>query len=377
MVVSKNQTRGTYVFASGAADFDGTITVMDGDVQELGKLKLNETVRIGDNNYTLRQANGNLGVTITDVTGIEVSRGDIDKSGISDVLFQWTGGGYQLGYWMNGRSVEGGESTWKCTGMTHSKDWEVLGNYVMDGDGNADTVLVGNVEPAPGFKGAYIGYYKDGVDLDENWVTIGYLTNDNNIEWKNKVGNLTGNADANSILWYAPELYALGVWKDGREDWQMISSHFGGTDWTLAGCGDFDGDGKDSVVMSYANGLGFYSVELDGSVTSMGDLNWAGWEIRAIGDFSGDRKDDVVLFHKDTGSMVLLADGNLDSYTSIGQLDPEDWFVVGAGDYNGDQKDDLLVRQYSTGTLGYYVCADQSKWTELGNGVSMDWTVIA
>ena len=75
--------------------------------------------------------------------------------------------------------------------------------------------------------------------------------------------------------------------------------------------------------------------------------------------------------------MVLLADGNLDSYTSIGQLDPEDWFVVGAGDYNGDQKDDLLVRQYSTGTLGYCVCADQSKWTELGNGVSMDWTVIA
>ena len=377
LVVKSNQTRGTYVFASGAADFDGTITVVDGDVQELGKLKLNETVKIGDNNYTLRQANGNLGVTITDVTGIEVSRGDIDKSGISDVLFQWTGGGYQLGYWMNGRSVEGGESTWKCTGMTHSKDWEVLGNYVMDGDGNADTVLVGNVEPAPGFKGAYIGYYKDGVDLDENWVTIGYLTNDNNIEWKNKVGNLTGNADANSILWYAPELYALGVWKDGREDWQMISSHFGGDDWTLAGCGDFDGDGKDSVVMSYANGLGFYSVELDGSVTSMGGLNWAGWEIRAIGDFSGDRKDDVVLFHKDTGSMVLLADGNLDSYTSIGQLDPEDWFVVGAGDYNGDQKDDLLVRQYSTGTLGYYVCADQSKWTELGNGVSMDWTVIA
>ena len=377
LAVKSNQTRGTYVFASGAADFNDTITVVDGDLQELGKLKLNETVKIGDNNYTLRQANGNLGVTITDVTGIEVSRGDIDNSGISDVLFQWTGGGYQLGYWMNGRSVEDGVPTWKCTGMTHSKDWEVLGNYVMDGDGNADTVLFGNVQPEGGFKGAYVGYYRDGVDLDENWVTIGYLTNEDDIDWKNKVGNLTGNADANSILWYAPELYALGVWKDGKEDWQSISSSFGGDDWTLAGCGDFDGDGRDSVVMSYANGLGFYSVEIDGAVTSMGGANWAGWEIRAIGDFSGDRKDDMVLFHKETGSMVLLADGNLDSYTSIGQLDPEDWFVVGAGDYNGDQKDDLLVRQYSTGTLGYYVCAEQSKWTELGDGVGMEWTVIA
>ena len=377
LVVSKYQARGTYVFASGAADFDGTITVVDWNVQELGKLKLNETVKIGDNNYTLHQANGNLGVTITDVTGIGVSRGDIDNSGISDVLFQWTGGGYQLGYWMNGHSVEGGVSTWKCTGMPHSKDWDVLGNYVMDGDGNADTVLFGNVQPEGGFKGAYIGYYKNGIDLDENWVTIGYLTNEGDIDWKNKVGNLTGNADANSILWYAPELYALGVWKDGREDWQTISNSFGGADWTLAGCGDFDGDGRDSVVMSYNNGQMFYAVDLDGTANSLGSANWAGWEIRGIGDFSGDRKDDIVLFHKETGSMVLLADGNLDSYTSIGQLDPNDWFVVGAGDYNGDQKDDLLVRQYSTGTLGYYVCAEQNQWIELGDGVGMEWTVIA
>ena len=377
LVVKSNQTRGTYVFASGAADFDGTITVVDGNVQELGKLNLNETVKIGDSNYTLRQANGNLGVTISDVAGIEVSKGDIDNSGISDVLFQWTGGGYQLGYWMNGHSVENGMSTWKCTGATHSKDWEVLGNYVMDFDGNADTVLVGNVQPEGGFKGAYIGYYKDGVDADENWVTIGYLTNEDDIAWQNKVGNLTGNEGANSIIWYAPELHALGAWKDGKEDWQFISDQYGGTDWTMVGVGDFDGDGRDSIVMSLYNGVGFYSVELDGTVKSMGSGNWVNWEIRAIGDFSGDRKEDIVAFHKETGSMVLFEDGVIEGYTSLGQLDPNDWFVVGAGDYNGDQKDDLLVRQYSTGTLGYYVCAHQDQWVELGNGVDMQWTVIA
>ena len=169
----------------------------------------------------------------------------------------------------------------------------------------------------------------------------------------------------------------LSYWKDGREDWQTVSSEFGGDDWALVGCGDFDGDGADSIVMSLANGAGFYSVELDGTSKSMGETNWSGWEVRAIGDFSGDRKDDVVAFHAETGSMVLFADGNFDSYVSIGQLDPNDWFVVGAGDYNGDQKDDLLVRQYSTGTLGYYVCAEQSQWVELGNGVDMQWTVIA
>ena len=85
----------------------------------------------------------------------------------------------------------------------------------------------------------------------------------------------------------------------------------------------------------------------------------------------------MVLFHAETGSMVMLADGSLDDYTSIGQLDANDWFVVGAGDYNGDAQDDLLVRQYSTGMLGYYTCGDTSDWNVLGYGVDMNWTVIA
>ena len=75
--------------------------------------------------------------------------------------------------------------------------------------------------------------------------------------------------------------------------------------------------------------------------------------------------------------MVMLADGNADSYTSVGQLDANDWFVVGAGDYNDDQKDDLLVRQISTGMLGYYSTGDMAQWNTLGYGVDMNWTVIA
>ena len=134
----------------------------------------------------------------------------------------------------------------------------------------------------------------------------------------------------------------------------------------------------DSVVMNYNNGQLFYTVDIDGSAPrSLGSSDWRGWALRAIGDFAGDGKDDVVLFHELTGSMVLCADGNLDSYVSIGQLAADDWFVVGAGDYNNDQKDDLLVRQKSTGMLGYYVSGDTSQWVELGRGVDMNWTVIA
>ena len=299
-----------------------------------------------------------------------IAKGDIDGNGVSDVLFQYTGGDYQLGYWMNGTSE------WRGQGLRKPAEWEVLGSYDMNMNGNADALLVGNVEVG-GVKGAYIGYYLDSVDTDANWQNIGYLNNADDIAWKNKVGNLTGTDGANSIVWYAPELYALGAWTDGTDSWVTLSGSFGGDDWTLVGCGDFAGTGKDSVLMTYNNGQLFYSVDITGTPAALGDANWSGWDVRAIGDFSGDKKDDIVLFHKDSGSVVMLADGNADSYSSLGQIDANDWFVVGAGDYNGDKQDDLLVRQYSTGMLGYYTNGDMSQWNVLGYGVDMNWTVIA
>ena len=315
--------------------------------------------------------------TVTQAVTVRPVKSDIDGNGISDVMFVWTGehgeGNYQHGYWMNGTS------TWQSQNGGHPAEWENLGCYDMTGDGKADSVLVGNVVVNE-VKGAYIGFYADAIDAADGstWTNIGYLNNADDIDWKNKVGSLTGNEKgANSIVWYAPELYALGAWTDGTDSWTTISNSFGGSDWTLVGCGDFDGDGKDSVVMSGLGGMYFYTADLDGTVASMGSANWSGWTVRAIGDFLGDGKDDIVLFHKEYGSMILLADGNLDDFKSIGQLDANDWFVVGAGDYNGDEKDDLLVRQYSTGMLGYYANGDTTNWNVLGYGVGMEWTVIA
>ena len=383
LTVGDSQAHGAYQLIEGASDFDQTITVVNTAGDELGTLSVGSSVAIGNDLYTLSRTAGDysLLVTIEDKpeptppTPTTVAKSDIDGNGISDVMFVWTGNNYQHGYWMNGTSE------WLSAGSNHPAEWDNLGCYDMTGDGKADSVLFGNVTSEAGIKGAYIGYYADANDLPDGstWVNIGYLTNEDDIAWKNKVGNLTGNASGtNSIVWYAPELYALGAWTDGTETWVSLSSTFGGDDWTLVGCGDFDGDGKDSVLMTYNGGQMFYAVGIDEAPVSLGSANWSGWDVRAIGDFSGDGKDDLVLFHTDSGSMVMFADGNADSYTSIGQLDKDDWFVVGAGDYNGDSKDDLLVRQYSTGMLGYYSAGNvESGWVELGRGVDMNWTVIA
>ena len=371
LTVRAAQTPGFYYLAYGADGFKSAITLTATDGTALGTLRAGMSTRIGDALYTLNLGgDGILSLSIAPASSAANTRSDVDGNGVSDVLFQYTGGDNQTGYWMNGKD------TWRSSNAPHPAEWTLLGAYDMDGDGIADSVFVGNGVEVDGVKGAYIGYYKGGVDTDDNWVNIHFLENEEGNVWLNKIGNLTGNPDKNSIVWHCAGLGALGVWTDGTSEWTSLGAGFD-SNWTMVGCGDFNGDGRDSVVMSYLGGVKYYAIGLDGSAVDMGNLNWSGWEVRAIGDFAGDGKDDMILFHKDYGAVVMIADGNLDNYTAIGQLDAKDWFIVGAGDYNGDGKDDLLVRQYSTGMLGYYSACDTSKWGEMGRGVDMDWTVIA
>ena len=295
------------------------------------------------------------------------AKGDIDGNNISDILFQYTGGDNQLGFWMNGTS------SWQGQGMAQPTDWEVKGAFDMNVDGKADIVLVGNVT-VNGVKGAYIGYY-DGGDTSK-WVNIGYLTNMDDINWNVKVANITGTRGTSSIIWHDQDHGVLGVWTDGTDNWIQIKGGFSG-DWVLKGAGDFNGDGKAEILFDYQGT--FYTTDINGNLTNLGTGfgSAQGWEFAAIGDFSCDGQDDMILFNNQNGLVVKLEDGLTKSWKKLGQLDADDWFVVGAGDYNGDKKDDLLVRQKSTGMLGYYDGGDFSKWCEVGRGVDSNWTVIA
>ena len=363
ITVSGSQAEGSYKLANGARAFNGTITVKNESGNTLGSLSIGGTLNAGGNSYTLTRNNAALSLTVTASGPSKSPAGDIDGNGVSDVMFQYKVD-HQIGFWMNG------SNTWKGQGLPEPAEWEVVGAYDMNANGKADVVMLGNVT-VNGVKGAYVGYRKDG-DMS-TWENISYLNNPDNIQWNVKVGNMTGNAGKNSIVWHAAELGAVGVWTDGTDNWVSISGGFD-KNWTMLGTGDFNGDGKDEIL--FRNGTNFYTTDINSNFSSLGGFG-AGWDVRAIGDFSGDGKDDLVLFHKDTGSVVKLENGQTSSYASLGQLDANDWFIVGAGDYNGDGKDDLLVRQYSSGMLGYYANGDFSKWNEMGRGVDMNWAVIA
>jgi len=374
LTLDGTEADGDYKLAMNASGFESVISVRNTAGDQLGTLTVGGGIQtVGGVDYALTVGADNV-LTLT-VGAVEplppfTTKSDIDGNGISDVMFVWTGNDYRHGFWKNGTS------TWQCLDSEHPSNWDNLGCYDMTGDGRADSVLVGNVV-MNGVGGAYIGYYSDGIDNPDgsSWVTIGYLHNANDLTWKNKVGNLTGSEGRNSIVWYTPQLGMLGAWIDGTQTWVSIASGFDAT-WSLIGCGDFDGDGRDQIVMSRNFGAEYYAVDIDGQWTDIG-LSDSGWEIRAIGDFAGDGKADIVAFHKETGLVALWDDGKSANWSQLCQLDASDWFVVGAGDYDGDRKDDLLVRQYSTGMLGYYSSCDIARWNVLGYGVDMSWTVIA
>jgi outer membrane protein assembly factor BamB len=129
--------------------------------------------------------------------------------------------------------------------------------------------------------------------------------------------------------------------------------------WTIAGTGQFDGDGKVDIlwrhVLSgqlavwYMDGLTLAS----GTFTSPPGLSDLGWRIEATGDFNQDARTDLVWRHQASGETVLwymngatLASG---TYTDPPAVSDTRWGIAGAADFNGDGHTDLLWRHRDAG----------------------------
>ena len=158
------------------------------------------------------------------------------------------------------------------------------------------------------------------------------------------------------------------------------------TDWSIAGTGDFNGDGTSDILWRNASGL---TTEWLGGSNGGFTSNWANvatnvptdWKIAATGDFNGDGRSDI-LWRNDNGQITdwlgTASGGFTDNYVNAVKNVTTDWHVAGTGDFNGDGRDDILWRNDS----GLLV-----DWLGNGNGgftsnyansvaqVSTDWHV--
>jgi len=133
--------------------------------------------------------------------------------------------------------------------------------------------------------------------------------------------------------------------------------------WTVAGIGDFKGNGFSDIVY-YNASLSETQIQLLNGTTGAGGGKLSnssfedlpGWTVAGVGDFNGDGKDDLVYFNASTGVTQIQF---LNGITGIGggviQNSPLEnnpsWSVVGVGDFNHDGVDDLVY--YNSGTNAY------------------------
>ena len=160
--------------------------------------------------------------------------------------------------------------------------------------------------------------------------------------------------------------------------------------WNVAGIGDFNGDGKSDILWRNANGS-LIDWTMNGSqVTASQQITLGGtatspdssWSVAGIGDFNGDGKSDV-LWRNTNGSLIdwTMNGSQITSSQTVtlgGSAATPDssWSVAAIGDFHGDGKSDILWRNTNGSLIDWTMNGSQitsaQQVTFGGSPVSLD-----
>ena len=125
--------------------------------------------------------------------------------------------------------------------------------------------------------------------------------------------------------------------------------------WTIAGIGDFDGDGRADILwrntstgQNYVYLMNGTAILTEGYLRTVADLNWT---IAGVGDFDGDGKDDILWRNSATGEnyIYLMTGIAIRTESYLRQVADLNWKIVGVADFDGDGKADVLWRHAASG----------------------------
>ena len=158
------------------------------------------------------------------------------------------------------------------------------------------------------------------------------------------------------------------------------------SDWRVWGLGDFNGDGRDDVLWRHDGGLVTNWLGRADSGFTNNHINSAtlvsqAWTISGTGDFNGDGRDDVLLRHATgrVGGWLGDGPGGFIFNPSLDEVVPNDWFIAGTGDFNGDGHDDILWRHSGgmvTNWLGNADGGFSNNHAQSATLVPNDWQIV-
>jgi hypothetical protein len=305
------------------------------------------------------------------------ARNDFNGDGRSDIL--WTDGNSVVD-WLG--DTNGGFARNYTNSITSvPAGWSVVGTADFNADGRVDLLLRDTNGTIKDWLGAANGSFVDNSAnstraVSTNWSIVG--TGDFNgdghgdILWRDSSGTVTD--------W-------LGNSSGGfTANWNSFASNIPNT-WQVVGTGDFNGDGRDDILWRntttgtitdfLANEIGGFT---DNYAKAAVQVPTA-WTVAGTGDFNGDGLTDILWRNGTTVTDWLgnPSGGFTANWANFHANVPTNWHLSATGDYNGDAIDDLLWRDNSgtiTDWLGTSEGSFTDNWTHAHNAVTTNWHVV-
>lgn len=204
--------------------------------------------------------------------------GDFDADGRSDILWRHTGGA--LAIWFQGDATKDAYPGYSTPGQPVGNEWSVKGTGDFDGDGRSDILWQNNLGQTAIWlmNGATRSgdVYPGTLPTTTQFVSVGDF--DGNLKsdslWRNSDGSLT--------VWFG-----LSGGSDKIQNRNTPGPN--NSEWSVAGVGDFDHDGRDDLLWRHTTGQ--FAIWLVQGARFNGDLYPphldSSWKVKALMQQSG------------------------------------------------------------------------------------------
>jgi alpha-tubulin suppressor-like RCC1 family protein len=188
---------------------------------------------------------------------------------------------------------------------------------------------------------------------------------------KNNFNNITVDVKSD-VLFLNSSTGAVRYWSDASKSHSIYIGTYS-TDYSYAGSGDFDGNGKADILFTRASnrftliwkGANKFIPIYPGSST-------AGFNVAAICDTNGDGKDDVLWFNPTTGGTQIWSGAVKASVTYPG-TQAAGYSVAACADFDGDGKADIFWHNSTSGANQIWLSGNKSTVIYPGATTDLTW----